>query len=63
MTYLREYEKPYNVRVFSQNTSNNGYQSTKINRVLANDYINNKIITPKPNNKEVGINDKNLYKL
>jgi len=63
MNYLREYEKPYNVRVFSQKTSNNGYQSTKINRVLANDYINNKIITPKPNNKEVGINDKNLHKL
>ena len=63
MNYLREYEKPYNVRVFSQKTSNNGYKSSKNNRVLANDYINNKIITPKPNNKEVGINDKNLHKL
>jgi len=63
MNYLREYEKPYKVRVFRQKTPNNGYQSTKINRVLANDYINNKIITPKPNNKEVGINDKNLHKL
>ena len=63
MNYLKEYEKLYKVRVFTQKTSNNGYQSTKINRVLANDYINNKIITPKPNNKAVGINDKNLYKL
>ena len=63
MTYLREYEKPYKVRVFRQKTPNNGYQSTKINPVLANDYINNKIIKPKPNNKEVGINDKNLHKL
>jgi len=60
---LREYEKPYNVRVFSQKTSNNGYQSSKNNRVLANDYINNKIITPKPNNKEVGFTNKNLHKL
>ena len=63
MNYLREYEKPYKVRVFRQKTPNNGYQSTKINRVLANDYINNKIIKPKPNNKGVGINDKNLHKL
>jgi len=63
MNYLKEYEKPYNVRVFTQKTSNNGYQSTKINRILANDYINNKIIKPKPNNKGVGINDKNLHKL
>ncbi len=60
---LRGYEKPYKVRVFNQKTPNNGYNSSKINRVLANDYINNKIITPKPNNKEVGINDKNLHKL
>lgn len=60
---LREYEKPYKVRVFSQKTSNNGYNSSKKNPVLANDYINNKIITPKPNNKGVGINDKNLHKL
>ena len=63
MNYLREYEKPYKVRVFSQKTPNNGYNSSKINRVLANDYINNKIIKPKPNNKGVGINDKNLHKL
>jgi hypothetical protein len=63
MNYLKEYEKPYNVRVFSQKTSNNGYQSTKINRILANDYINNKIITPKPNNDKVKFNDKNLYKM
>ena len=63
MTYLREYEKPYNVRVFKQKTSNNGFQSTKISPVLANDYINNKIITPKPNNKGVGFTDKNLHKL
>ena len=63
MNYLKEYEKPYNVRVYTQKTSNNGYQSTKINRILANDYINNKIIKPKPNNKGVGINDKNLHKL
>ena len=63
MNYLKECEKQYKVRVYTQKTSNNGYQSTKINRVLANDYINNKIITPKPNNKEVGINDKNLYKM
>jgi len=63
MNYLREYEKPYNVRVFSQKTSNNGYNSSKISPVLANDYINNKIIKPKPNNKGVGINDKNLHKL
>ena len=63
MNYLKQYEKPYNVRVFSQKTSNNGYNSSKINRVLANDYINNKIIKPKPNNKEVKFNDKNLYKL
>lgn len=60
---LRKYEKPYKVRVFSQNTSNNGYQSTKISPVLANDYINNKIIKPKPNNDKVKFNDKNLYKL
>jgi len=60
---LRGYEKPYNVRVFSQKTSNNGYNSSKINRVLANDYINNKIITPKPNNDKVKFNNKNLYKL
>ena len=63
MNYLREYEKPYKVRVFSQKTPNNGYNSSKINRVLANDYINNKIITPKPNNDKVKFNDKNLYKL
>jgi len=63
MNYLREYEKPYKVRVFNQKTSNNGYQSTKINRVLANDYINNKIITPKPNNDKVKFADKNLHKL
>jgi len=63
MNYLREYEKPYKVRVFRQKTPNNGYQSTKINRVLANDYINNKIIKPKPNNDKVKFNDKNLYKL
>ncbi len=63
MTYLREYEKPYKVRVFKQKTQNNGYQSTKISPVLANDYINNKIITPKPNNDKVKFNDKNLYKL
>jgi len=63
MTYLREYEKPYKVRVFKQKTQNNGYQSTKISPVLANNYINNKIITPKPNNDKVKFNDKNLYKL
>ena len=63
MNYLKEYEKPYKVRVFSQKTSNNGYQSTKKNPVLSNDYINNKIITPKPNNKEVKFTDKNLYKM
>ena len=62
MNYLKEYEKPYNVRVFSQKTPNNGYNSSKINRVLANDYINNKIITPKPNNDKVKFADKNLYK-
>ncbi len=62
MTYLREYEKPYKVRVFKQKTQNNGYQSTKISPVLANDYINNKIIKPKPNNDKVKFNDKNLYK-
>ena len=60
---LRGYEKPYKVRVFTQKTSNNGYQSTKISPVLANDYINNKIINPKANNKEVKFNDKNLHKL
>jgi len=63
MTYLREYEKPYKVRVFKQKTQNNGYQSTKISPVLANDYINNKIIKPKPNNDKVKFTDKNLYKL
>ena len=63
MNYLREYEKPYNVRVFSQKTPNNGYNSSKNNPVLANDYINNKIIKPKPNNKEVGFTNKNLHKL
>ena len=63
MNYLRGYEKPYNVRVFTQKTPNNGYNSSKISPVLANDYINNKIIKPKPNNKAVGINDKNLYKM
>ena len=62
MTYLREYEKPYKVRVFNQKTQNNGYQSIKISPVLANDYINNKIIKPKPNNDKVKFNDKNLYK-
>jgi len=60
---LRGYEKPYKVRVYTQKTSNNGYNSSKINRVLANDYINNKIITPKPNNDKVKFNDKNLYKM
>lgn len=62
MTYLREYEKPYAVRVFKQPTENNGYRSTKLSPILANDFINNKIIKPKPNNKQVSFNDKNLYK-
>lgn len=62
MTYLREYEKPYNVRVFKQKTENNGYRSTKLSPILANDFINNKIIKPKPNNKTVSFTDKNLYK-
>jgi hypothetical protein len=60
---LRGYEKPYKVRVFTQKTSNNGYNSSKNNPILANDYINNKIITPKPNNDKVKFNDKNLYKM
>jgi len=60
---LRGYEKPYKVRVFTQKTSNNGYNSSKNNPILANDYINNKIITPKPNNDKVKFNDKNLHKL
>jgi len=63
MTYLKKYERPYEVRVFSQKTPNNGYNSSKISPILANDYINNKIITPKPNNKGVGFTDTNLHKL
>ena len=62
MTHLKEYEKPYNVRVFKQKTANNGFQSVKISPILANDFINNKIIKPKPNNKEVSFTEKNLYK-
>jgi len=62
MTHLKEYEKPYKVRVFKQKTANNGFQSVKISPVLANDFINNKIIKPKPNNKEVSFTEKNLYK-
>ena len=62
MTYLREYEKPYDVRVFKQKTSNNGFRSTKLSPILANDFINNKIIKPKSNNKQVSFTDKNLYK-
>jgi hypothetical protein len=62
MTYLKKYEEPYKVRVFKQKTSNNGFESVKLNPILANDYINNKIITPKPNNKEVAFTEKNLYK-
>ena len=62
MTYLREYEKPYQVRVFKQKTSNNGFRETKLSPILQNDFINNKIIKPKPNNKQVSFTDKNLYK-
>ena len=62
MSYLREYEKPYQVRVFKQKTSNNGFRETKLSPILQNDFINNKIIKPKPNNKQVSFTDKNLYK-
>lgn len=62
MTYLRAYEMPYKVRVFGQKTSNNGFRSTKLSPILQNDFINNKIIKPKPNNKQVSFTDKNLYK-